>query len=74
MSGVSDAHSPDSRLLSASPGTTVATDEEAGGGLRRCEDAAVSAPLLPAPLFRNDSEMPAERHSLISVRRNLPHW
>lgn len=51
-------HSPDSRLLSASPGTTVAAVEAAGGGLRRREDDAVSAPLLPDPLFRNASEIP----------------
>jgi hypothetical protein len=56
--GVSAAHSPDSRLLSASPGTTVAAVEAAGGGLRRREDVAVSALLLPAPLFRNASEIP----------------
>jgi len=63
-------HSPDSRLLSASPGTTDAAEDAAGGGLKRREDVAVSAPLLPALLFKNASVIPAIAKHLVSFRRN----
>jgi hypothetical protein len=45
---------------------TVAAEEVAGGGLRRREDVAISAPLLPAPLLKNASEIPATRWSSLN--------
>lgn len=52
--------------MSASHGMKVAAEEVAGGGLRRREDVAASAPLPPAPLFKNASEIPVTRWPSLS--------